>query len=154
MSLVLFLLALACAPKAGPAPAAGLAPAPRLSAPTGPRPLNLWEVSRDGKVSHLLGTCHVAVDLAAALPKPDDALLGRARVLYTEAPLDADPMTTFRMVWSDRRLSERLPEDAFVRLVAGSELPPPIVDHVPAWVAAAAPLVLTGDPVQSMDLEL
>lgn len=154
MSLVLFLLAAACAPKAGPGPQAGLAPGPRPSAPTGPRPLNLWEVARDGKVSHVLGTCHVGVDLAAALPKPDDALLGRARVLYTEAPLDADPITIFRMVWSDRRLSERLPEDAFIRLVTSSELPASLVDHFPPWVAATAPLALTGDPTQSMDLEL
>jgi uncharacterized protein YbaP (TraB family) len=145
------LLLLACAPKA-----------PAL--PDGERPLLLWRVERDGKASHLLGTCHIGVPLADALPAPHDAVLDGARVVYTEAALDAaEPAALLRLVWSSGPgLSARLSDEDWraTAVAVRDQLPASVLDHFEPWAAAVlVPLVVGGETFaggkgQSMDAEV
>lgn len=138
--LLSLLLAAACAPKhpvAAPSPGAA-----------GDHPLLLWRVEREGRASHLLGTCHVTVKLDDALPKPHDAALTGARIVYTEAALDLDnPSRLVRLLWTDGPgLSERIPDDRWraVAVAVRDTLPAPLLEHLEPWAVASILPMLTG----------
>ena len=126
-----------------------VAPPSRTSPRPGPvagvvHPLNLWDVEKAGKASHLFGTCHIGVALDYALPRPDDESLAKARVVYTEAAMDFESTDAIRLVWSEARLSARLSRPAFERLVlAAPDFPASIIDHFVPWAAASVPMMMT-----------
>ena len=104
------------------------------------RPLLLWRVEKDGHVSHLFGTCHVAVDLDYALPKPNDQLLTSARVVYAEADIqNMNPTDALKLIYAKGApLSEQLaPEDwRAVAVRLRDTLPASLLDHMQPWVVA------------------
>lgn len=141
----MLLLLLACAPKVP------------MAAPA-EHPLLLWRVEREGKASHLFGTCHMGVGLDYALPDPHGAALDQARVVYTEADLDlSNPARIVSLLWSEGPgLSERLP-DADWRAIATAvraTLPAPLFEHMEAWaLAGMIPLATGGDAASTMAAE-
>src|SRR5688572_28758540 len=100
--LALVLVLAACAPK----------PAPATASATGAeRPLLVWEARKGDAVSHVMGTCHLAIPLAHALPPPHDAHLREARVLLSELDLHAAvaPLELVKVMWQpDRDLRAQL----------------------------------------------
>lgn len=149
------LLLVACAPKL---PAPGAVDATE-------NPLLLWRVERAGHTSHLLGTCHIGVALDYALPKPHDAALDRARVVFTEAELTLDdPAALVSLLWTTGPgLSTRIPEDrwrAVAHAVRGT-LPAPLIEHLEPWaLATLIPMATTAGGLDaltssaSMDVEV
>lgn len=135
MKLAPLLLALGC-PKAPPA-APVVAPAP---ARPPERPLLLWEVARDGHVSHLFGTCHLPLAVADVLPAPHDAHLSGARVIVVEADVAAAlPADLVRLSDSGgRSLRERLgPADwRALAFRVRAAVPAPMLDRMNVWSAA------------------
>ncbi len=117
------------------------------ASPGAERPLLLWRVERDGHASHLLGTCHIAVSLDDALPKPHDAALADARIVYTEAALDVDdPARIVRLLWSDGPgLSTRISDDRWraVAIAVRDTLPAPLLEHLEPWALASILPMLT-----------
>lgn len=129
--------------------------APKHAAPAGENPLLLWRVERDGKASHLLGTCHFGVDLDYALPKPHDAALTEASVVFTEAELDvSDASQLTGLLWTDGPgLSERLPPDRWRTVVHAvrRDLPAPLLEHMEPWaLSMLVPVVLSEDGISKM----
>ncbi|MFZ5475153.1 MAG: TraB/GumN family protein [Myxococcota bacterium] len=145
----MLLALLACAPKVAPVP-------PQEN------PLLLWELQREGKTSHLLGTCHLGVPLDYALPEPHDRVLDEARVVYTEAELDMDDVgRLFRLVWSDGPgLSERIPDDRWraVAIAVRDQMPAPFFEHLEPWVLASMVPMFAAKSFdrakEAMDLEI
>lgn len=158
------LVLMACVHPTAPVATDGIARPSRTSPRPGPvagvvHPLNLWNVEKDGRTSHLFGTCHVGVALDYALPRPDDESLTRARVVYTEAPLELESAEALGVVWSDARLSARLSGPAFERLVlAAPDFPASILDHLVPWAAASVPMLMTAlggnTRFSAMDVEI
>jgi uncharacterized protein YbaP (TraB family) len=156
-ALCLLLLAASCAPK--------------LSVPSGgssdgavENPLLLWRVERAGHTSHLLGTCHIGVSLDYALPKPHDAALDRARVVYTEAELKMDDIGALvGLLWTPGPgLSTRISEERWraVAYAVRDTLPAPLFEHLEPWaLATIIPMATTtggmdGFTKGSMDVEV
>lgn len=119
----------ACGPKVA-------SPTSVEGAPAASRPLNVWDVEKDGRRSVLLGTCHLGASLDYAFPKPESLAIESARVVYTEADLGAmSGAEALRQMWSKERLSQRLSPEAWARVARGMpELPATILDHFPPWV--------------------
>lgn len=128
----------------------GLFPAVAEARKPPKQPLLVWQVEKDGAISHLIGTCHVPAPLAHTLPAPHDELLTTARVLYTE--IDAtgvDPMSALSALKSQdgRRLSEVLGDDDFRALVASlPAVPAPLLDRMSPVGAA---LMRTVSPIMA-----
>ncbi|GDX83027.1 hypothetical protein LBMAG42_48380 [Deltaproteobacteria bacterium] len=144
----------ACGPKAAGVGSGG--------GPVVSRPLNVWDVEKNGKRSVLLGTCHLGASLDYAFPKPDSAVIEGSRVVYTEADLGAmSGAEALGKMWSSERLSQRLSPAAWTRVIRGMpELPASILDHFPPWLVgtlggmqgALGDMVKKGD--LPMDLEV
>jgi uncharacterized protein YbaP (TraB family) len=102
------------------------------------RPLLLWQVEKDGAVSHLLGTCHLPIPVDHALPAPHDVALTQARVLYTELDTsNLGGLEALQMLWRDNSLRERLGEEGWTRLSSSlrQAAPAPMLDHMSGWAA-------------------
>ncbi|MDP2311678.1 MAG: TraB/GumN family protein [Pseudomonadota bacterium] len=142
--LLSLLLVTACAPKL---------PAGGASAPE--NPLLLWRVERAGQVSHLLGTCHMGVDLDYALPAPHDAALTQARVVYTEAALDLDdPARIVGLLWNEGPgLSTRISDERWraVAIAVRDTLPAPLFEHMEPWALAMIVPMVTADGMKAFD---
>ncbi|MES2643517.1 MAG: TraB/GumN family protein [Myxococcota bacterium] len=154
-ALPLLLLAASCAPKL---------PVPSSADGAVENPLLLWRVEKAGHTSHLLGTCHVGVSLDYALPKPHDAALDRARVVYTEAELNMDDIGGLvGLLWTaGPGLSTRISEDRWraVAYAVRDTLPAPLFEHLEPWaLATIIPMATTtggmdGFTKGSMDVEV
>lgn len=109
--------------------------------------LNLWEVERDGKTSHVLGTCHLGLTYDDALPGALGELPRQARVVITEVDLrDAGP-EVLRTVFGAPGLRQAVGVDAWTRFVRSMpNMPAPLIDRMPAWIAASLPYMPIGEP--------
>lgn len=98
------------------------------------RPLLMWEVTKDGAVSHLVGTCHAPMPLNHIIPDAQVAGLDVARVLITEVDLDAlGPQAAMGLLLdpSGARLRDRLgPDDFRAFAVAMDGTPPALLDRM------------------------
>lgn len=106
-----------------------------LAAP--PRDINVWEVTKNGHTSHVMGTCHIPIPLASALPAPHDRFVRDARVVVDEIEPDMDPMQVLRLLAdpSVTPLSERLSPEVYAALVTRLQaLPAPMIEHTPDWM--------------------
>jgi uncharacterized protein YbaP (TraB family) len=105
------------------------------------RPINLWEVEKDGRRSYLFGTCHLPIPVEQVLPAPHDRALLEASVVVTEADTKIDPIAAFTMVYGPQPspLSARLAEEDWRALaVKLRPLPAPMIEGFPDWVVASA----------------
>lgn len=143
---VQLILALACALSGacGGAPAPATTPvapvvAAEASVAAEPRPLPVWAVeSRDGQVSHVLGTFHLGVRLEEVLPEPHVRALDEARVLMVEIDLtraDASAMAAYMQLPPDQDLSVILGPDLWPRLLGKlNAMPEPALRRLAPWV--------------------
>ena len=115
----------ACAPK-GP--------------PPGQRPLLLWRVEKDGAINHLLGTCHLPVPLAHALPPEHRPLaLDAARVVYGEVDLDGAGIdASIALAFSGDSLATRMGAAPFRALSVRvrDTVPATALDRMSPWIAS------------------
>jgi hypothetical protein len=105
----------------------------------------LWRVERGGAVSHLLGTCHLALDLERTLGPVGLEALDRARRVFVELDLsslmtvlDVANTASTRARMPDRSLRALLPAPLWDRLVAlhDGHLDADTLDHLKPWSAA------------------
>lgn len=140
-------------PVAPPPVADGQPPPDVQRVDPGPRPLLLWEVEKDGAVSHLLGTCHLPIPLDHALPEPHRPALTQARLLYTE--LDGAEMQgteALGLLWSEDSLRSKIGDEAWTALVRSvrSVLPAPTLEHFPAWAVWGVVELLDADEMAQL----
>lgn len=138
------------------APSEPAAPAqPRVEKPF------LWEVRRNGAVSHVFGTIHAeyrVTDLPAVVTERLDA----AKVLAVETDTTAVSMTeVMQMAFlpPDQSLRTMLGEEYWNKLVAavGAFMPPPALERVQPWFAGLVVSLgdlVTSDPSKAMDMQL
>ena len=101
-------------------------------------PSLVYRVERDGKVSHVFGTCHLPLPLE---DRVDPALITGAREVWIEAELDGvDPLEVMGMLLrtDGTTLSDELDRDVFTALArrAGAAFPATMLDRVKPWAAA------------------
>ena len=156
--------------QAQPAPAAQQAgqaqPAPPASEPAPPaqprveKPF-MWEVRRNGAVSHMLGTIHAeyqVTDLPAVVTERFDA----AKALVVETDATAVPFAevmTMALLPPDQSLRAMLGEEHWRKLVAavGKNVPAPALDRMHPWFAGLVVSLgdlVKSDPSKGMDMQL
>jgi hypothetical protein len=155
--------ALPAQPVAEPAqPAQPVQPASEPAPPAEPRvdrPF-LWEVRRNGAVSHVFGTIHAEyriTDLPAVVAERFDA----AGVLAVETDATAvsiPQMVAMAFLPQGQSLRAQLGEEHWQKLLAavGTILPEPALDRVQPWFAALVVSLgdlATSDPSQGMDMQ-
>ncbi len=79
----------------------------------------LWEIEKDGRASHIMGTVHSSHPLVREIPDPVFEALRNSVVFLPE--LELSPQNIGRMLaaafdWEGSRLEERLPEELYVRV--------------------------------------
>jgi len=132
LSCLSLLAVVSCAKKA-PSPAAV---SERVEAAVVDRELLLWRVSDGDAVSHLLGTCHLPIPLESFFP--DTTPLDTSRKLYVEIDMSQlDVVEMLPLIWDDEvSQREQLGRARFAQItrMLGSDMPAPMVDHMPDWV--------------------
>lgn len=115
------------------------------------RPLLLWEVRKGEAVSWLMGTCHVPIPLAHALPKPYPDELRGARVFVSELDIQAmlEPMALLHLLIDpEQDLRQSVGLDTFRAHAArlSGVVPAPMLARMEPWVAGTMSEMLTPKP--------
>lgn len=105
--------------------------------PPAARPSLVYRIEREGRVSHLFGTCHLPLPLEERV---DPTLIREAREVWVEADLDpADLLASFKVYLRDdgTYLSDTLDRAVFTTLTrrGGSALPASMLDQMKPWAA-------------------
>jgi len=112
------------------------------------RPLLLWRVTKDDKVSHLMGTCHLPLPLTDFIPDP--TIIDQARVTMVEVDMaTVHPVDALRLIWSEGSVYERMGRERFAELsrTVGPTLPAPLLDRMKDWAIVGAAAIQSVQPL-------
>ena len=128
--------------------------------PPGERPLLLWEVEREGVVSHLLGTCHIPMPLSHAMPNPMRAdIFSTSRIVVGEIDMQKEDLdSTMALAFSSRSLRERIGAEPFRALSVRvrDTVPATALDRMSPWIASSLLMSANGrtDSPGSLPMDL